>query len=138
MNRHIKADCLSMIRWWVDAPYGVHWHFKGHTGVMISVGNVALVNIARNHKLNTGSSTEAELVSIADILGVMMWCKYFIEAQGYAIKNNILYQDNNSTILLANNGRMRAGKNSNHIIPHLIRALVLDLEIPHGNLISGP
>ena len=38
-----------------------------------------------------------------------------MEAQGYTIKNNILYQDNQSTILLAKNGRMSAGKNSKHI-----------------------
>ena len=44
-----------------------------------------------------------------------MWCKYFTEAQGYTIDNNILYQDNKSTILLAKNGRMSAGKNSKHI-----------------------
>ena len=30
-------------------------------------------------------------------------------------KNNVLYQDNTSTILLAKNGRMSAGKASRHI-----------------------
>ena len=44
-----------------------------------------------------------------------MWCKYFMEAQGYTIDNNLLYQDNKSTILLAKNGRMSAGKASRHI-----------------------
>ena len=38
-----------------------------------------------------------------------------MESQGYTIENNILYQDNKSTILLAKNGRMLAGKNSKHI-----------------------
>ena len=54
-----------MIRWWVDAPYGVHWNRKGHTGAMMSMGKGALVNTARKHKLKTGRLTEAELVSIA-------------------------------------------------------------------------
>ena len=76
---------------------------------------LAPLNVSRKHKLNVGSSTEAELVSIADVLGMMMWCKYFMEAQGYTIESNILYQDNKSTILLAKNGRMSAGKNSKHI-----------------------
>ena len=115
MKRHIKADSLRMIRWWVDASYGVHWDCKGHTGARMSMGKGALVNIARKHKLNTGSSTDSELVSIADVLGMMMWCKYFMEAQSYAIANNILYQDNNSTILMAKNGRMSAGKKIKHI-----------------------
>ena len=38
-----------------------------------------------------------------------------MEAQGYIIESNVLYQDNKSTILLAKNGRMSAGKNSRHI-----------------------
>ena len=38
-----------------------------------------------------------------------------MEAQGYTIENNILYQYNKSTILLAKNGRMSAGENSKHI-----------------------
>ena len=91
---------------------------------MMSMGKGALVNIARKHKLNTGSSTEAEILSIADVLGMMMWCKYFMEAQGYAIENNILYQDNKSTILLEKNGRMSAGKNSKHIKNRFFLSLI--------------
>ena len=99
----------------MDGSYGVYWDSKGHTGAMMSMGRGAIVNVSRKHKLNVGSSTESELVSIADVLGVMMWCKYFMEAQGYTIDNNLLYQDNKSTILLAKNGRMSAGKASRHI-----------------------
>ena len=115
MKRHLSAENLTNILWWVDGSYGVQWDSKGQTGAMMTMGKGALVNISRNHKLNVGSSTEAELVSIADVLGMMMWCKYFMEAQGYTIDTNVLYQDNKSTILLAKNGRMSAGKNSKHI-----------------------
>ena len=101
MKRHMKADSLSMIRWWVDASYRVHWDCKGHTGAMMLMENGAAVKILRKHKLNTSSSTEAALVSIADVIGMMMWCKYSMETQGYTIENHILYQDNKSTILLA-------------------------------------
>ena len=111
---HMSADSLNTMRWWVDASYGVHWDCKGHTEAMMSMGKGAIVNVSRKHKLNTGSSTEAELVSIADVLEMMMWCKYFTEAQGYTIDNNILYQDNKSTILLAKNGRMSVEKNSKY------------------------
>ena len=64
MKRHTRADSLNMFRWWVDASYGVYSDCKGHTGAMMSMGKGATVNISRNHKLNNGSSTEAELVSI--------------------------------------------------------------------------
>ena len=49
----------------------------------MTMGRGTLINISRKHKLNVGSSTESELVSIADVLGIMMWSKYFMEAQGY-------------------------------------------------------
>ena len=115
MKRYLTAKYLSNIIWWVDGSYGVHWNSKGHTGAMMSMGKGAIVNISRKHKMNVGSSTESELVSIADVLGMILWCKYFVEAQGYTIESNLLYQDNKSTILLAKNGRMSAGKNSKHI-----------------------
>ena len=102
---HIKwyrgAESLCIIKWLVDASYGVHWDSKGHTGAIMSMGKGVMVNISRKHKLNVGSSTESELVSIADVLGMMMWCKYFMEAQGYTTKNNTLYEGNKLTILLA-------------------------------------
>ena len=85
---------------------------------MMTMGRGALLNVSRKHKLNVGSSTESELVSIADVLGIMMWSKYFMEAQGYTIENNVLFQDNKSTILLAKNGCMPAGKASRHIKNH--------------------
>ena len=59
----------------------------------MSMGKGSVVNISRKHKMNFGSSTESELVSVADLLGMMLWYKYFMEAQGYTIENNILYQD---------------------------------------------
>ena len=90
MKRHMKEDSLSMIRWRVDASHGVHWDCKGRIRAMMSMGKGSTVNISRKHKLNTGSSTEAELVSITDVLGMMMWCKYCMEVQGYTIKNKIL------------------------------------------------
>ena len=112
MKRYLTADKISNIVWWVDGSFGVHWDSKGHTGAMMSMGKGAIVNIARKHKMNVGSSTESELVSFADMLDMIMWKKYLMEAQGYTIESNVLYQDNKSTILLAKNGRMSAGKNS--------------------------
>ena len=51
--------------------------------------------------LNTGCSTEAEIVVIDDALNHIMWGLYFIQAQGYEVTKNILMQDNKSTILMA-------------------------------------
>ena len=45
----------------------------------------------------------------------ILWTKYFLEAQGYKVRENILYQDNKSTILLLNNGKASSRKRTRAI-----------------------
>ena len=66
-------------------------------------------------KINTISSTEAELVGVADPMPKILWCKYFMEAQGYLVENIYVYQDNESAILLETNGTRSVGKGSRHV-----------------------
>ena len=68
--------------------------------------------MTRKQKLNTRSSTEAELVGVDDVATMILWTKLFLEAQGWVIMKNIIYQDNKSAILLETNGRKSAGKRS--------------------------
>ena len=46
---------------------------------------------------------------------MILWCRYFIGAQGYTVEHKILYQENKSIILLANIGQMSNSKVMNHI-----------------------
>ena len=50
-----------------------------------------------------------------DAMGLVLWTWLFLEAQGYHIEDNIVYQDNESTMLLAKNGRSSSTKNTHHI-----------------------
>ncbi len=115
MKLTISIDNLNVLKWWVDASYNAHEDCKGHTGVMMSMGHGAMVSFSRKQKLNTRSSTEAELVGIDDALPMILWCKYFLEDLGYTIEHNIVFQDNKSTILLATNGRWSSSKRTKHI-----------------------
>ena len=45
----------------------------------------------------------------------MLCTRYFLEAQGYEIDENILYQDNIITMLLEKNGKKSSTKNTKHI-----------------------
>ena len=47
-----------------------------------------------------------------------MWFRLFRIAQGVYAKEDALMQDNQSTILLANNGRASVGKGSKHVDIH--------------------
>jgi hypothetical protein len=106
----LSADDLHVIKWYVDSAFAVHPDFKSHTGAVMTYGEGAAQAISRKQKLNTRSSTEAELVGTDDVAIMIMWTKLFMEAQGYEINNNVLYQDNKSTMLLLNNGKRSSSK----------------------------
>ena len=58
---------------------------------------------------------EAELVGVNDAMGLIIWTCMFLEAQGFHICDNIIHQDNESTMLLDNNGQLSSMKNTCHI-----------------------
>jgi hypothetical protein len=66
-------------------------------------------------KINTKSSTEAELVGVDDLLGYILWARYFMIEQGYDMDPSLLYQDNMSAILLETNRRASSSKWTKHI-----------------------
>lgn len=76
-----------------------------HTGAAMTYESGTAQSISCELKLNTRSSTKAELVGLDDVSIMILWTKLFMEGQGYKIKNNILYQDNKRTLLLLNNGK---------------------------------
>jgi hypothetical protein len=87
---------------------------RSHTGGAMSMGTGATYSTSKKQKLNTKSSTEAELVGVDDVLPQALWTKYFMEAQGYGV-TTILNQDNQSTIRLSENGKSSSGKGTRHI-----------------------
>ena len=66
-------------------------------------------------KLNTGRSTEYELVGIDNGIKSIMWGLYFIQAKGYKVANNILMQDKKLTNMLAKNGHFSSSKRTKYI-----------------------
>jgi hypothetical protein len=61
-------------------------------------------------KLNTRSSTESELVGVDDCMPAILWTRYFLKAQSYNVNKMIVFQDNQSAILLAKNGKSSSSK----------------------------
>jgi hypothetical protein len=49
------------------------------------------------------------------VMPQVLWTKYFLKAQGYKIDDSKIYQDIQSTILLAKNGRGSSSKRTRHI-----------------------
>ena len=88
------ADSLIRLCIWVDATYGVHPDLKSHTGGCMSFGYGMVHCKSSKKKLNTKISTEAELVRVSYYLSYKIWICLLMGAQGYEIKQNILFQDN--------------------------------------------
>jgi hypothetical protein len=49
-------------------------------------------------------------MGVYDVLPQVLWTQHFLEAQGYSVKDCMIYQDNMSTILLAENSKASSSK----------------------------
>ena len=81
----------------------------------MSFGVGTVYSKSSKQKLNTKSSTEAELVAVSEYLPYHIWLVNFLIHQGYNIKNKVLFQDNESAIKMESNGRNSCTGNSRHI-----------------------
>ena len=127
----LRADSLRVVKWYVDASFAVHPDYRSHTGAVMTMGEGATQGMSRKQKLNTRSSTEAELVGADDAATMILWTELFMDAQGYPLEKNILFQDNKSAILLETNGKRSAGKRSRALN---VRYFFLTDQVEKGHL----
>jgi hypothetical protein len=117
-------DGTGQLRWSVDASFAVHKDMRSHTGAVLSLGQGALMSMPLKQKINTKSSTEAELVGADNAMNFVEWIQLFVEEQIKAINhdsilrkigsNVVIKQDNTSTIQLVNNGQASSTKRTRH------------------------
>ena len=114
-KRYIGMKGMGEIFTWVDAAYGVYDDMRSRTGGTMSFGLGVIHCKTSRQKLNTKSSTEAEVVGVSDYLPYNIWMTLFLKEQGMTIYKNILYQDNQSAMKMERNGRESCTGNSRHI-----------------------
>ena len=85
------------------------------TGGMMSLVKGALYSGSTRQKLKTKSSTEANIVGANNFMPQTLQMRYFLEAQGYSVNESVMYQDNQSTMLLESNGMGSSSKRIQHI-----------------------
>jgi hypothetical protein len=78
-------------------------------------GKGATTSSSNKQKITSKSLTESELIGQYDKAGDILWTRNFMEAQGYTITTNIVFQDNMSTLSLAKNGHVSSSKQTKHI-----------------------
>ena len=111
----LEADNLQLIKWWIDGAFATHRDMRSHTGGALSLGKGVITGFSTRQKLTTRSSTEAELVAVNDCMSLILWTRYFLEAQGHGVDDAIIYQDNKSAILLEQNGRASSTRRTRHL-----------------------
>jgi hypothetical protein len=115
LTLRLGSNSNGIVKWWVDVSFATHDNMRSHTGGTLSLGEGCVYSTSGVQKLVTRSSTESELVGVHDVMPQIIWTKNFLEEQGFKISENILHQDNKSTILLAENGRSSSTKRTRHI-----------------------
>ena len=111
----LGADGSGFIKWLIDTLYAAHADLRGQTGGGMTMGHGFPFTSSTKQKLNTRSSTESEVVGVDDLMPAVLWSKNFLEAQGYQVNQNVIYQDNKSALLLEQNGKASSGKRTKHI-----------------------
>jgi hypothetical protein len=109
------SDSVPIPKWWVDGSHATYPDMCGQTGGCMSLRKGMPINTSTKQKLNTRSSTETELIAANNSMPIILWTNYFLEAQGYGHQDTILYQDNQSAILLKKNGRKSSSKRIKHL-----------------------
>ncbi|KAA8494658.1 Transcription initiation factor TFIID subunit 5 [Porphyridium purpureum] len=117
-----EPDCASHaephVECYVDASFATHANMRSHTGGVVSLGRGAAYATSVKQKLNTKSSTEAELVGVSDVIGQAIWTRNFLEAQGIRTAGVRLHQDNEATMSLLAHGRATSRRSRHIAIKH--------------------
>ena len=111
----LRDDSMSMLKWFIDGSHGTHPDCKGHKGAALTLEKGTLGKTSRKPKMNTRSSTETKLVSVYDVIPAILWTRLFLQDQGYGITETVINQDDQSTILLANQGKLSSAKREKNI-----------------------
>jgi hypothetical protein len=101
----ISGDNELRVTCFADASHGVHYNGKSHTGIVISHGRGAVLAKSMKQKIVCRSSTESELVALSDATSLAAYELQFMISLGMEMGHAQVYQDNTSTIRMAQNGR---------------------------------
>ena len=109
---------------------------------VIGIGRGPVYSKSTGQKLNTKSSTEAELVALSDSTSQIIWTRNFLEEQGFTMEPAKVYQDNMSTIALVKNGKSNSDR-TRHIatrfffISDRVTSKEIDVEyMPTGEMLA--
>ena len=69
----VEAAYLDQNHWFIDGAFAVHPDMRSHTGAFMTFGKGMVDGSAKTQKINTTSSTEAEVVAVYKNMPALMW-----------------------------------------------------------------
>ena len=111
----LEASNAGLVEWWIDGAFANHSDMHSHTGGCLSLGQGMVTSKSMYQKLNTHSSTKAELVTVDDCLPQVLWTRLFLISQGYSTGETIIHQDFKCAMLLAQNGNQSSSQRTQHL-----------------------
>jgi hypothetical protein len=69
----LSADDSDSLYWYADSAFAVHPNMRSHNRAGLTLGRGFAISVSSGQKLNTGSSTHAEIVCVSDILPMSQW-----------------------------------------------------------------
>ena len=64
----VEVNNSGTLTWNIDPSFAVHPDMKSHTGACLTLGYGSLLSLSSKQKINTKSSTEAELLGVDDAI----------------------------------------------------------------------
>jgi hypothetical protein len=115
---------------WIDASFATAKDRKSVTGAVIMIGGAVIWCKSGKQSIVTKSSFEAELVALSDMASMVLWVGLFMRDLGFAMDTPIIYQDNQSTMKVA-----ETGPSTNPLTKHIdIRYMWLKEVIKEGSI----
>jgi hypothetical protein len=108
----LSTNDSGVLMWYGNASFAVHPNMHSHTGGGLTMGRGFPIVSSTKQKLNIGSSTESELVGVDNMMPIIVWSHFSLMAQKYGVTQNLLLQDNMSSMLLEKNGKASSGKHT--------------------------
>jgi len=90
---------------YIDASFGGHVDCKSRSGIMLMMSGVCVGAWSMKQKLNTKSSTEAEIVGLSDGLSHVIWARELLLSQGHELPPTKIHQDNQGVLSIMSGGR---------------------------------
>ena len=108
----------------------------------VTLGIGFFITSSKVQKINSKSSTEAEIIAVSDGMNVPLWLMDFIKGQGHEQCTIVIEQDNQSAITLLTKGRSTSETTRFIAIRHywinqyILNKVVKLVHVPTDNMIA--